>query len=410
MAENPSRTGDRLWTNPRQTDEHALWLEPPTQPLRREEKIPRPPTEEELAEAARREAERKRQTRKNRLLTALAIVGVVATIFAAVAIVGDDDDDLGTAALPAAVPGAAPADERSRTVRAVYAAASPSVVNIQTSGGGASATGTGFLIDNDGTIVTNAHVVDNAETARVRLDDNGRAVNGQVVGRDESSDLAVVRVEQSAVKGIRPLALAESKNVQVGDLAVAIGYPLGLDRTATAGIISGLGRSIRAPNDFSINNVIQTDAPINPGNSGGPLLDSRGRVIGVNSQIATTGNGGGSVGIGFAVPSDTVRQIIPRLKAGGSIKRAYLGISSGQSPSGGAVVAEVIPGGPAANAGLQVGDVIKTVNGKEVTKPDDVNSEVENNKPGAQMQLEVERGGQSGSATVTLGTRPERAP
>ena len=149
-----------------------------------------------------------------------------------------------------------------------------------------------------------------------------------MLGTDASSDIAVLRVDPSKTGGVKPLALANSDSVQVGDLAVAIGYPLGLDRTATAGIVSGLGRDIKAPNGFSIDKVIQTDAPINPGNSGGPLLDGAGRVIGINSQIATTGGGGGSVGIGFAVPSNTVRQVVPRLRTGSAIKRAYLGISA----------------------------------------------------------------------------------
>ncbi|MBA3328839.1 MAG: trypsin-like peptidase domain-containing protein, partial [Solirubrobacterales bacterium] len=309
-----------------------------------------------------------------------------------------------------AVPGAAPADSRSRTVRAVYAAASPSVVSVRVRSGGSAASGTGFLIDSDGTIVTNAHVVSGAQEAQVRLDDGGRDVDADVIGTDASSDLAVIRVDRDDADGIRPLALADSERVQVGDLAVAIGYPLGLDRTATAGIVSGVGRQIEAPNGFSIDKVIQTDAPINPGNSGGPLLDSAGRVIGVNSQIATAG-GGGSVGIGFAVPANTVREVVPRLRQGQSIRRAFLGVSTAEVPFGpGAAVAQVVPSGPGDAAGLREGDVIRRVGGRDVRAPEDVGAAVEALKPGERVDVEVERGGARDTLGVTLGTRPERTP
>ena len=183
------------------------------------------------------------------------------------------------------------------------------------SSGSGTASGTGFVFDSDGTIVTNAHVVGDAQEAQVRFDDDA-PVQAQVVGTDPSSDLAVLHVDPAQAGTLQPLTLGESDDVRVGDTAIAVGYPFGLDRTATAGIVSGLGRRIQAPNGVSIDEVIQTDAPINPGNSGGPLLDASGRVIGVNSQIATASGGGGNVGVGFAIPSDTVREVVPRLKAG----------------------------------------------------------------------------------------------
>ena len=145
---------------------------------------------------------------------------------------------------------------------------------------------------------------------------------------------------------------------------VAIGHPFGLDRTATAGIVSGVGRSIEAPDGFQIDDAIQTDAPINPGNSGGPLLDARGRVVGVNSQIATAG-GGGNVGIGFAVPANTVREVLPRLSRGESIERPYLGVTTSLAPRG-AEVQAIQPGGPAAGADLRAGDVIVAIDGESV--------------------------------------------
>ena len=161
----------------------------------------------------------------------------------------------------------------------------------------------------------------------MRFGPNGHSIDASVLGTDPSSDLAVLKIAASDTPNVDPLALADSSRVKVGDTAVAIGNPFGLDRTATAGIVSGLGRHIRAPNGFEIDQVIQTDAPINPGNSGGPLLDTRARVIGVNSQIATAGQtGNGNVGIGFAVPSNTVREVVPRLKQGETIDRPYLGV------------------------------------------------------------------------------------
>jgi putative serine protease PepD len=198
--------------------------------------------------------------------------------------------------------------------------------------------------------------------------------------------------------------------VRVGDRAVAIGSPFGLDRTATAGIVSALKREIRAPNGFQIDEVIQTDAPINPGNSGGPLLDSRGRVIGVNSQIATSGAGSGNIGIGFAVPSNTVRQVVPQLKSGQTVQHAYLGVSTAPALSGGgAEVGSVNPGSPAERAGLQVGDVITEVDGQRVDDPSDISSAITDNKPGDRISIQVSRYGQDRQLDATLGNRPSTA-
>ena len=196
----------------------------------------------------------------------------------------------------------------------------------------------------------------------------------------------------------------------MGDTALAIGYPLGLDRTATAGIISGLGRDIQAPNGFSIDKVIQTDAPINPGNSGGPLLNSNGEVIGINSQIATAGGGNGSVGIGFAVPSNTVKEVLPQLERGVQPKHAYIGVSTAPTQNGGAQVGEVTAGGPAAKAGIQPGDVITEVGGDKVTDPADVASAIENDKPGDKVDVKVTRSGSERTVQVTLGQRPDQLP
>ena len=329
---------------------------------------------------------------------------VVAAVLLGTGLAGNDT--------PAAAPAAtAPTvttsgDAKSDIARAVYAAAGPSVVSVRTQSG----SGTGFLVDSDGTIVTNAHVVGDASQVQVRFEDDGDLHTAQVLGVDASTDLAAIKVDPSAANGVRPLALADSDKATVGDPVVAIGYPLGLDRTATAGIVSGLAREIQAPNGFSIDKVIQTDAPINPGNSGGPLLNASGQVIGVNSQIATSGGGNGSVGIGFAVPSNTVRDVLPDLAKGTAPQHAYLGLSSGPAQNGGAQVGETTAGGPAAKAGIQAGDVVTEVDGDTVRDPEDVAQAIEDNKPGDRVKVTVQRGGSEQTIEVTLGQRPEQLP
>jgi putative serine protease PepD len=267
-----------------------------------------------------------------------------------------------------------------------------------------------FLVDSNGTIVTNAHVVGDNRQVQVRFNDKSDFVDAQVLSVDASTDLAALKVDESAAQGVRPLKLADSDKVQVGDTAIAIGYPLGLDRTATAGIISGLERQIQSPNGFSIDKVIQTDAPINPGNSGGPLLNAEGEVIGVNSQIATAGGGEGSVGIGFAIPANTVKQVLPALESGNAPEHAYLGLQTTTPSNGddGAQIAQATPGGPSARAGLQAGDVVTKVDGQDVHTPDDVAAAIADNKPGDKVQVTVQRGGSQHTIDVTLGQRPEQ--
>jgi putative serine protease PepD len=292
----------------------------------------------------------------------------------------------------------------------IYARASPAVVSVRTRGD----TGTGFLFDRDGTLVTNAHVVGRSRQVAVRFGGNGHSISASVLGVDPSSDLAVLKIAVSDTPNVDPLTLADSSRVRVGDTAVAIGNPFGLDRTATAGIVSGLGRHIRAPNGVEIDQVIQTDAPINPGNSGGPLLDVHARVIGVNSQIATSGQtGNGNVGIGFAVPANTVRQVVPRLKQGQTIDRPYLGVVTGRTAptqSDGAIVRAVRPGGPGARGGLQTGDIIVGINGRRVNDPADVSAGIQGQAPGDVVTVQVQRDGQPVTLDVELGKRPRRGP
>jgi putative serine protease PepD len=281
----------------------------------------------------------------------------------------------------------------------VYDSAGPGVVRVQAG----AATGTGFVVRDDGTIVTNAHVVGDAHTAEVQFADKGGLVNAEVLGSDRSSDLAVLRVDPGSVQ-LKPLPLADSSKVEVGDAVVAIGHPFGLERTTTAGIVSGLERQIQAPNGFEIDEVIQTDAAINPGNSGGPLLDARGRVIGVNSQIATGGSGRGNVGVGFAVPSNTVREVLPALSRGQRIERPFLGVTTAAHPDGAEIVS-VTAGSPADDAGLQPGEVITRVDGRTVNSPDDVAQAISADKPGDTVAVEL-TGAQDRTVDVQLGTRP----
>jgi S1-C subfamily serine protease len=289
------------------------------------------------------------------------------------------------------------------------------------------ATGSGFLIDNDGHILTNAHVVEGAKHVDVQLGD-GDSQSAQIVGADPSSDIALLKVDDT--KGAQPLELGESDKVQVGDPVVAIGNPFGLDRTVTSGIVSALQRQIQAPNGFSISDVIQTDAAINPGNSGGPLIDGDGKVIGINSQIES--QSGGNEGVGFAVPIKTAADVISQLENGGEVHRAYLGISGGDiTPEiaralnlpvdQGVLIEQVLANGPADDAGIKGptgqatiagqtfpvgGDIITKVDGKPITGMDEVVSAVNDHKPGDEVTLTVFSDGQQKDITVKLGDRP----
>jgi S1-C subfamily serine protease len=332
---------------------------------------------------------------RRRLLPALAVVVAAAALaLSAFALLDGDDDN---APLLATDGGRLPQTQVGR----VYESAAPGVVSVQAG----PASGTGFVVNRDGTIVTNAHVVSSSDTAQVSFGDSGRTIEAEVLGTDVSSDLAVLRVDPGSVDRLRPLPLADSDRVRVGDGVVAVGNPFGLDRTATAGIVSAVGREIRAPDGFQIDHVIQTDAPINPGNSGGPLLDARGRVIGVNTQIATGGTSRGNVGIGFAVPSNTVREVLPALARGERIERPFLGVTSAPHPAG-AEVQGVTPGGPADGAGLRAGDVITGVDGAPVGDPDDLSRLVSGLEPGDEVEVEVNRDGEERTFDVELGTRP----
>ncbi len=278
-----------------------------------------------------------------------------------------------------------------------------------------SSTGSGFLIDRTGNILTNYHVIQGANRqtgVTVQFEDNVTR-HAIVVDQDPNNDLALLKVDMAGVPNVQPLALGDSTTVRVGDPTLAIGNPFGLDRTLTSGIVSALQRQIQAPNGFSIDNVIQTDAPINPGNSGGPLLDAAGRVIGINSQIETAGNGAsGSVGIAFAVPINTAKEVLPRLEHGGPVRIAYLGIN-GVGRAGahhGVVIQSVQPGGPAANAGLKRGDEIQTIDGRQVASMSDVEALVQARAPGQAISIRALHVGHERKLRALLGSTPAQAP
>ena len=298
---------------------------------------------------------------------------------------------------------------------------------------GGEATGTGFVIDADGHILTNYHVVADATSVSVGFDDN-RIVAARVLGTDATNDLALLQVDPEGLK-LAPLQLGDSSTAQVGDPVLAIGNPFGLDRTLTTGVVSALQREISAPNGFTIQHVIQTDAPINPGNSGGPLLDAAGRVIGINSQIVTGGSSNGNVGIGFAVPINTAKRLLPQLKQSGSVVHAYLGITGATIDASladlqlkvdkGVLVQTITRDGPAAKAGMHGGtiesqlggarimlggDVIQTFDGQKIDSMSDLTAVIAQHRPGDRVRVEILRSGGAKTLTVTLGVAPRVAP
>jgi S1-C subfamily serine protease len=395
---------------------------------------PRPPLSERLANAAR-----------NPFVAGL-LGGLVVLIFGVIAVAAGWVGDEKTTVVQAQVPSTAGTAEEGQglTVNEIYRRDGPGVVFIsaevtrrQESPFGlpqeqrGQATGSGFVIGEDGHVLTNAHVVEGASKIEVSFNDRN-TLDARLLGSDTSTDVALLKVNASK-KLLRPLALGDSSKVEVGDAVVAIGNPFGLDRTVTTGIVSALQRKLEAPNGFTIDNVIQTDAAINPGNSGGPLLDSLGRVIGINSQIATGGAGGGSIGIGFAVPSNTAKQVSDQLKEKGRVEHAFLGISGVpitksmaenlNLPTDEGVLIQQASG-PARRAGVKGGDtpvslggadivlggdVIVAIDGKKVRSMDDVIRVVNTKKPGDEVSLELLRGSDRRTVKVKLGNRPASA-
>lgn len=339
--------------------------------------------------------------------------------------------------------GAAPSgDDR---VQEVYHRDGPGVVSVEVASSDAGpGGGSGFVLDEDGHIITNQHVVAGAEQVSVRFS-NGAREEASVVGEDPSTDVALLEVE--APEGLlRPLTLGDSDAVGVGDPVIAIGNPLGLGTSVTTGIVSATGRPIDAPNGYTIDGAVQTDAAISSGNSGGPLMDYDGAVIGVNSQVASTAPGGGyAQGLGFAVPINTVKNVVEQIITRGEVAHGYIGVQMFQVgidellsytaldagrleeeyglPANGAIISEVTPGGPAAEAGIRggeereieglpvpIGDVVTEVEGEPVGDPDDVIRVVNSLQPGDTMNLTVVTPGEEPRrVAVEVGTQPDEA-
>jgi len=263
------------------------------------------------------------------------------------------------------------------------------------------AQGSGFVYDANGDVVTNQHVVDGARSISVRFW-NGASYSAHVVGTDSSTDLAVIKVDVPSSL-LQPLALGDSSTLQVGDGVVAIGSPFGLQESVTSGIVSALHRQMTSPSGFAIDDSIQTDAAINHGNSGGPLLDTQGRVIGVTSQIES--GSGGNDGVGFAIPSNTVKSIAGQLISSGKATHAYLGVSLA-SNSTSARVSAVRAGTPAARAGLKPGDLVTAFEGKTIASADALRNAISAKKPGDSVSLTYSRAGKSHTVQLKLASRP----
>ncbi len=310
---------------------------------------------------------------------------------------------------------------KGMTVNQIYRLDGPGVVDITVSAvnntlfGGSQQTqgeGAGVVYDKKGYILTDEHVVVNATQVTVTFE-NGTKVPAKVVGTDPSTDVGVIRVNVPASE-LHPILFADSSSSQVGDPVVAIGSPFSLPETVTAGIVSATGRSITAPNNFTIAGAIQTDAAINPGNSGGPLLDGNGEVLGLNDQIETnnsTASGeSSSSGVGFAIPSDMVAHIAGQIIAGHKIRHAYVGVFLNGASTGGAQITSVQPGAPASRAGLQPRDLVIGINGKKITSTQQFIETVDTYSPGQTLTLTVKRAGATKTIKLTLGTRPQSGP
>ncbi|HZB23457.1 MAG TPA: trypsin-like peptidase domain-containing protein [Gaiellaceae bacterium] len=338
------------------------------------------------------------------VVAAVAGAAIIGGVTGAVVTTATDDDaeTVTTSATAASRPVA-----DTTSLADLYKEVSPSVVEITAAasdsfGVPSGGTGTGWLYDDEGHVVTNQHVVDNAQRVTVQFHD-GTEVQARVIGADGGTDVAVLELEGDAPSGVQPLTAGDSEGLEIGEPVVAIGSPFGLEGSLTSGVVSGLGRTIEAPDGFAIDDVVQTDAALNPGNSGGPLLDTRGQVVGMNAQIAS--QSGQNSGIGYAIPIETVESVVADLLQDGTVEHAYLGVGLADGGDG-ARIAEIRDGGPAEDAGLRTGDVVVRADGEEIASGDDLRAAVNARKPGDSLELEVRRGNATRTITVELGTRP----
>jgi putative serine protease PepD len=369
----------------------------------------------------------KRKSQLTALLAATALfIGSIGTA-AVFKLTGSFGTTTVTQSAPAATDTAISNTTDGTTASALYTSAAPGVVDITAKGtsttqsqspfGGppqssqSTASGSGFVTDTQGDIVTAAHVVENATSISVQFQD-GTTRTAKVLGTDSATDIAVLKVDPSGLT-LHPLALGNSAGLHVGDSVAAIGDPFGYERSFSTGVVSGLDRTISAPNGFTVAHAIQTDAAINPGNSGGPMLDSSGNVVGIVDQIATGGSSSDqSSGVGFAVPSDLVKSELQTLEAGKHVQHAYIGIATSETGNGtsGALVQQVVSGGPASAAGLKAGDAITAIDGKKINGSSDVVATVGGHKPGDKLTLTISRNGNTSQLTVTLGVQPSSSP
>jgi S1-C subfamily serine protease len=314
----------------------------------------------------------------------------------------------------AATAGNQPVVQSTSSTAVLYKRVKDAVVEVHATTGGSQespfegqqqgqATGSGFVIDEEGHIVTNQHVVDGAQSVEVEFAD-GTEADAEIVGTDASTDIAVLDVDRPASQ-LTTVDFAPTGSLEVGNPVVVLGSPFGLEGTLTTGIISAVGREIQSPNGFTIENAVQTDAALNHGNSGGPVLDTRGRVVGVAAQIRS--ESGGSDGVGYAIPGDTAKRVADELIQDGKVEHAYMGVSL--QDDGAARLESVVAGSPAAGAGLRQGDVVIEVDGESISSGDELREAIDAKKPGDELELKIRRGSDEREVTVELGTRPETA-
>ena len=330
------------------------------------------------------------------LLALVAAVGLLLTGAGLNRLADRNEQPTASSGVPVASPGA-PVQTGQEPAAAVARSLGPSVVQLETGDG----LGSGVIYDKNGFILTAAHVTEGSQSLTVRLFD-GTALRGRVVGADQGNDIAVVKVDRT---DLRPAKLALGADLQVGQMAVAIGSPFGLEQTVTVGVVSAKQRSLRTQDGGGLE-VIQTDAPINPGNSGGALADRLGRVIGINDSIRS--ESGGNEGVGFAVPIDTAANSAARIVKGEPIRSGYLGVSLDTPSLGraGALVNTVQPGSPAEQSGLEVGDLIVQFGGRSIQSSDDLAAQIRSVNPGQRIPVKVVREGKEQAVTVMVGQRP----